>query len=590
MAQEHQQSQFFPSLTQQRKQDGAAVSGVSKARNNVYRGGGGYGPTQQSQAYQQDPPPRVNYQPPQQAYQQEPTRINYQPPLHGYNQQEPPRNNYQQEPPRNNYPQEPPRNDYTQERPLHCARKPAETQPGIIYPRPSSTTLANASFASDSTTPNAKSKLPHGLTVQELKEMTKARLQKDADEQRRRSWKGSSKKKQQYQQPPPRREVPLDVRGSPYHMDHVQQHGAPGMNIANLAYVPDRVLSSPLQGGPPGFHSVHSQSSLASGTEISQMQSFGRDGSWQQQQHAKDAWETGSVASHNSTINSEYLGSEYAMDEFTDIPFNRTRSYSNGAGIGGVDRQYEAAGNMGGFYDHGLTPNQNRRRAATLSPRLGLSYLHEDRPSFTGVPELDIPIDTSSHTPISLRQSPPQSNRARIYSENGVVGDGVTFNRPRTASAPSVSSFLAMTGEMFGEACGGLSSVGPEFNHSNSELPNSMVESILGDSSTSLPPNNSDYSSVFRNSSQDAGDAEFKNPWGGGGLGSLSIENESNLALEFGSVLSLSGISAPRDGGFAPQRDLEVSLFPSLGNNDDSVDQHQLHGIYGNQSSSGDRY
>ena len=580
---------------------------------------------------------------------------------------------YQQESSRNNY-----RSPRNMKKPIesHTSVDMAmqlQPQPGIVYPRTQAQTLRNGSFNAEPSN-DCKSKLPHGLTVKELKEMTKmvcprpqastlprgltvkelkemtkARL----DEQRRQSL-TKSKKKQHYQQPQPtRHDIPHDLRENQYHMDRSQQRGPPVTNIGShglvqermLAspshsfagpervlsspshayapqlvlsspshgYAPDRMLASPMNGyapermhaspsrgfapermpsvsshalaGPPGFQSLPSQGSLVSGLDTSQVHSFGRDGSWQQ---AKDAWESGSVASFNSTINSEFQGSECNMDELGEIQFHRTRSYPGGPGIGVPDRQYEAP-LAPVYYDNGLTPIQNRRRAATLSPRLGLSYLQEDRPFFPSIAGLSKPLDSSTHNPIPIR---PSLARTSIVRDTGSIGGDPSFNRPRTASAPTVSTFFAMTGEMFGDVCGGLSSLSavgddPEPYQSNSELPNSMVESILDESSSQAP--DSDYSSVFRCSSQEARDAGLKNPWGGDvHIGSRSLGDDAALALEFDSVLSLSGIDAPPVGYNHPPLP-PTTLFPSRGSSSNSGNgsshQHHMNGLDGKQSS-----
>ncbi|KAI2509452.1 hypothetical protein MHU86_4953 [Fragilaria crotonensis] len=652
LAQEQQQTEFFPALTQQAKSGPGALGGGAPCSHAILPG-----PSRPplEQAFPLSEAPRNNY------YQQESTRNNYR----------------------------------SSRNPLKLSEShasvemavPPQPQPVVVYPgRTQAQTQRNGSFTAEPSN-DCKSKLPHGLTVKELKEMTKmvyprpqastlprgltvkelkemtkARL----DEQRRRSL-PKSKKKQHYQQHQPvRHEVSHDMRENQYHLDLPQQRGPPVTNNGNhglvqervlaspshgyapervlaspshgyapervlaspshgyapervlpppsqgyapqlvlaspsRGYAPDRVLSSPSHcyapdrmlsspshalAGPPGFQSLSTQGSLVSGLDTSQVHSCGRDGSWQ---HAKDAWESGSVASLNSTINSEFLGSECNLDELGEIQFHRTRSYPGGPGIGVPDRQYEGSLAISGYYDPGLTPNQNRRRAATLSPRLGLSYLQEDRPVFPSITGLSMPLDSSAHSPIPIRLS-PQPHRNRIYSDNGAIGGDFGFNRPRTASAPTVSSFFAMTGEMFGDVCGGLSSLSaagddPQRYQSNSELPNSMVESIL-DESSSVAPDSSDYSSVFRCSSQDAPHSALKNPWGAGVQNEPGSLDDAALALEFDSVLSLSGIDTP-PAGYNQQQFPQTALFASLGgnNNNDSADQYHIHGLYGNPSS-----
>lgn len=579
LAQEQQQTEFFPSLALQRR-DEASVLAERFCHNGLQ-------PPGSDPSYILSEHPRNSYYPSEQ-----PRTVGYRPASNTHKTNE-------------------------LHMPVEMTTLQPQAQPGIIYPRPQAPGLVNHSFESPL---NSKSKLPHGLTVQELKEMTKARL----DEQRRRSY-PKSKKKQHYQQSlaTGRHEPPLDVRENQYNpMDHhvPQQRGPPVThnNSMNHGYVQqervlaspshgyaaasERVLASPSHGllpGPPGFQSLPSQGSLVSGLDSSQIQSFCHgDGSWQQQQlqhHSnKDAWETGSVASHNSTINSEFLGSEYNMDEFGEIPFHRTRSYPSGPRIGSSDRNYEAPLSMIGYYDPGLTPNQNRRRAATLSPRSGLSYLHEDRPSFSGVAELNLPMDPLPHTPITIRHSPVLPNRTRIYSDNGAIGGDFNCNRPRTSSAPTISSFYSMTNEMFS----GLSSMTGASGLEHNELPNSMVESILDDSNNILKPDNADFSPVFRNfSPQNTDHAGFMNPWGGESLARgterrpRDFDQDTALAIELDSVLSLSGIHASSDS-FSPRRSPQVSIFPSLGStsdngstNNSSNQYHHMNGIHGTQPS-----
>lgn len=333
---------------------------------------------------------------------------------------------------------------------------------------------------------------------------------------------------------------------------------------------------SPLPPGPPGFQSLPSQTSLSSAPEVS------RQSSWQQP--GLEAWETGSVDTHNSTINSDYLGSEsaYPMDEFGEIPFNRSRSYP--VTPAGLDRQYDAPGNMAGnssYYEH---MNPNRRRAVTMSPRT-LSHLDEDRPSCGGVAGLSIPFDSSSHNP-AFRPSPIKDNGLSGYAgvsrtfsgpTGGTMRDvNFSFNRPRTASAPSVSStFVSQTGDMFGES-NGFSSLSSDIG--NNDLPKSMAESLLGGSSNSLSRDTNDLSSVFRNSSQGAG---LKNPWGTGTLGGFSSGSaDATLARELRSVLSLS----PPVSEYTARNDPQGALFPSVSNPNGSTNQ-QLLGMYGNNSS-----
>jgi hypothetical protein len=140
---------------------------------------------------------------------------------------------------------------------------------------------------------------------------------------------------------------------------------------------------------------------------------------------------------------------------------------------------------------------------------------------------------------------------------------------------------------MFGTG-GGMASLS---SGHNDQLPSSIVESVLAGSTSSLPRDDGDYASVFRSPSQDG--TGLSNPWGATNIGGLQggVTNhhvDSQLANEFGSVLSLSGIEPP-PGSYAPRASDQVSLFPSLSNvsaptTSDSVNPHGMYG--GNTESS----
>jgi len=448
---------------------------------------------------------------------------------------------------------------------------------------------------------NAKSKLPHGLTVQELKEMTKARLQAEAAELNDKDYSGiPTNATQTYQQSPHQQQmlqssVQDGIREGPCDNTYSDQRVVPVSNTSAMGFNKDRILqpnsSSPSASGPPGFQSYASQGSLSSpGIQ-------GRD-SWHQQQHAKETWETGSVASHNSTINSEYLGREspYTPDEVSDMPFNRTLSYPSGnLGLGNVDRNFDSShaplGDGSYFDNSGL--NANRRRASTLSPRqglanlvdlsprTGLSNLHENQPSSFGtIADLSIPFDSKTHNYMPVKY--PESFLRDKHNGRNLNVNGITFNRPRTSSAPSVSTFVS--NEMFGDS--GLSGRGFYGDNVPSQ---SLVERILGDSSTARG-DNADLSSVFRSTSQDQGSDQFgQNPWGSrpGGLktGSFPGDGTASLSQRFDSVLSLRGIESSPSDSLSQLRDPEISLFPSLSGDGAQEVYRPRHDTYGSQSS-----
>eukprot|EP00548_Thalassiothrix_antarctica_P010287 CAMPEP_0194160310 /NCGR_PEP_ID=MMETSP0152-20130528/78319_1 /TAXON_ID=1049557 /ORGANISM="Thalassiothrix antarctica, Strain L6-D1" /LENGTH=595 /DNA_ID=CAMNT_0038869985 /DNA_START=492 /DNA_END=2279 /DNA_ORIENTATION=+ len=534
LAQEQQQSRFFPVLTQQRK-EGASRNDQQQqqhiAQQHVY--------VQNSTDYQQntDQQPRIVM-----------TRN------HATNEG----TSYQS-------------GEMHQAQIIYQRCQPSMTPGGNI---PDSTVTTQRQLS------NAKSKLPHGLTVQELKEMTKARLQAEAAERHDKDFvrapPSSSMTYQHHggQQHFHQQNTILEgVRDGPCDSSYPDQsHGVSKIGVSR-GFSQDHILrgaqSSQEFSGPPGFRSLPSQGSLNSSCVP------GRD-SWHQQP-SKEAWETGSLGSHNSTINSDYLGrceSPYTLDEFNDISFNRTPSYPS---TGSIDRHFENVSSGASYFEKSSGLNANRRRASTLSPRQGLSYLHENRISSFGV-DLSIPFDSEPRNSLS-------AGLDRNYEQNlnGNIGN-FSFNRPRTSSAPSVLPFVS--NDMFGDRTFSSGSI-PLSNH---DLSKSLVESILGDSlNHGTRDSNKDFSSVFRSSSQeDVGNSGELNPWGNriGGLqtvGSFPGDGNAGLLKKFDSVLSLAGESSP--GSFRRKRDPEISLFPTLSGGRKKETPSQTCGIYGDQAS-----
>jgi hypothetical protein len=213
-----------------------------------------------------------------------------------------------------------------------------------------------------------KSKLPHGLTVQELKEMTKARLQAEA----------------------------TDTVDDGRPLRTPEPHAAPALET--------RTAPPPT----PPF----------------------REG-WNPDSRPSDGWDNASVGTSNS-------------DAFPDFPedyaFNRPRSYTSdspGVGDGMIQSQASYTPGNSPYYD-AMGYAQNRRRAATLSPRLGLGHVQEDRP-------VDIPIPMPSFSGSSGLSHPPGLQARPVSAFNsgslGFARHGncaSNQNRPRTSSAVSL--------------------------------------------------------------------------------------------------------------------------------------------------------
>lgn len=292
-----------------------------------------------------------------------------------------------------------------------------------------------------------KSKLPHGLTVQELKEMTKARLQAEA----------AAEQKSLVSAPP----TPVGGGGS-------IGIGGCGSNSIGGGFRDDGVSPLPpfsAQPQPPSLRPrPHSQ---ARG---------GCDASWSYDSRS-DAWETGSV----STVASEYLGSESAYglgsfgpEEPSPGPYGRPPMMGGGVGGGGPIHNFSDAppmegvlfpGASPGFYPHhldgglgGAPPLQQRRRAATLSPRQGLSFLderHEVYPDHDTMPTLpSFGSPAALHYPSRSRHNYTTADRFHPASSGlrAPIGgsSSLDFNRPRTSSAASLPP-MSHTADEFDE-------------------------------------------------------------------------------------------------------------------------------------------
>ena len=349
--------------------------------------------------------------------------------------------------------------------------------------------------------------------------------------------------------------------------------------------------------------------------------------------------------------------------------------FSSGGGGGG--------GNVASSYsDHRQQQQQqphhhhsgwipNRPRAQTLSPRQGLSHLYEDRPMLSDGANLQPPVQHQRQLRIPLFDG-TQNNHEDGGNRNGPAGGGRSpnnhpgmvlrppqefslqdalrereatvdldshlnvgegfFNRPRTASAPTIPSFMAEQQQQqrlqqFDLGNGGGTSMDDHDLSAGvgNDLTNSVIESVLGLSDNSSARNETD--SVFRSSPvslqgtatisssqslemfgsmggasqhphlQGHAESNLHNWTGLSGTrtaspfpNQTSVEEDA-LANSLGSVLKLSGIdSMPTSGSRLVSRlDPEMSVFTrsplrSLGNGDDQsrrsdVYQTGLHDI-----------
>lgn len=214
-----------------------------------------------------------------------------------------------------------------------------------------------------------KSKLPHGLTVQELKEMTKARLQAEAADK----------------------------------VDDTRLLQTPEPHTIPTAVNETRTAPPPT----PSYHE-----------------------GWNPD-HRADGWETASTGTANSDA---FANTEYSPD----FDFNRARSYTDSQGVVHPTHVYSSSGTPP-FYDNSMSFPQNRRRAATLSPRIGLSHVQEDYPADGSMPMPSMPMSSShSHGPAIQARPVSAFTPNPPFGFPGNVNSGGNQNRPRASSAVSL--------------------------------------------------------------------------------------------------------------------------------------------------------
>ena len=450
--------------------------------------------------------------------------------------------------------------------------------------------------------------------------MTKARLQAEAAEHHDTEKQGASSlyQSQQFQMIRERASGGQDASSrdaaSPYvhgqrgHFEAVGGHVSPllvnkhitlkdtGLSVQSQRNAPgfQAGAAQQLSSCPPGFQSPPSPFASSRSHEP-QISAGSQRESWPQTR-MDGGWETASVASMNSTVGSEYLGSEAAYTPQSEeivgeIPFARSRTYPTSA-ILAEKQMFESSPSFvpsGSFFEHsgGFAPN--RRRASTLSPRPGLTHLHEDRPLLVGGTELRIPSFDASGTnrnPVFLRpQSDILSDPQTRSQSGGFISEGYqgAFNRPRTASAPTIPSFVSEQHQLQA----GYHMDTREM--SSNDLPNSIVESVLGASDPFQT--HGDFTAVVRSSPvelESAGRGEASSLGSSGSLvqgrAQLSPQisshwpnlqpgmthqpspvDEAALASGLDSVLKLSGIDGESGDNFVSRMDPEVSLFASGG-------------------------
>lgn len=421
-----------------------------------------------------------------------------------------------------------------------------------------------------------KQKLPHGLTVSELKEMTKARLQAEAAE------KPGSERPNDYLVDS-RRMSPLDFDSVPETRERAPSrdsgwnddflHRGPGStnSIPSLVQVSQQPRDSfgrqpqvsPL---PVGFHNSGSTSTFP--------------------QQKSDAWESVSVASHNSTALSENYGSEsvissgigsgYAQPPESDARYDQTNPFTGLEEVSFVSSVHTSpsTGNM--LFD--ATIGGNRRRAMTSSPRT--MSIHEDRPILHS-DELRMPSFSSSSR--GTLHSRPSGNYSPVLGfglddqylsqHPGLAPLGGTdLNRPRTFSGTSAPSRSHVTFEFNRDRANtfnGFSTARSQGDGLTDCESTVLTESFLRVSRSELEgrgnaihsdslsgalssPPGFFSGSVLPNASCNvaplttARSSDLSSTWAGGISSSFFESDLGDLADTMGSILKLSGVGSER--------------------------------------------
>lgn len=329
-------------------------------------------------------------------------------------------------------------------------------QPHNVSPHHAQPTNASVDVSSQ----GAKSKLPHGLTVHELKEMTKARLQAEAAEKRDTT--------------DPMSSVPSTVRVA---SDFRERTQSPHLT----------------SGGTPSYNANTPISLFVENNDFINI-SQSRESSWAQDARA-DAWETASV----STATSDFYGSESAYS--TGMNGVCSMEDANGVSYIGPSRSFSASNVMGGsqeppvafdssqqlnvatsgsyFDSQPAFTTPNRHRAATMSPRMGLSNLHEDRPFLSSQALLGSPKFPSSSTGLHTPRS-----RSGVLQEPFKYTQGTDFtpsrfeeNRARTSSTTSLPP-ISKTADEFGQEVGNSTRYPPQIGILPEHAPSPSVTGL----------------------------------------------------------------------------------------------------------------
>lgn len=422
-----------------------------------------------------------------------------------------------------------------------------------------------------------KSKLPHGLTVHELKEMTKARLQAEAAEKTD-AERGLS---------------PLHLEGSGSGELHevvmsrdttgrhdpvfVQQYPGAAQGEMGVILVPNMVHiqdghrppvtsfggrqfpSSPL---PPGMHGIGHQQYMVAPDQSMESIVYRTPA-------RSETWDSASVASYNSTALSENLGSESFADSDAFVSGNRTRSFTYPA-VQPVDLHppglsaapSNSLSNLpSGYGSQPTLPafdaavGGNRRRAVTLSPNTG--SFRDDRAHYFGAQagrdQLQIPQLSTRHggpmMQAQQRNYSPVLEQLGLSGGFGESGNGTMGYRSSNTRVPLPS--IPQGGTPGSGGLASLSSInGPSDlfmqEPAGTEKRVSAPPGFLGPEINFQARSNLDTAFSLVGDENDNSDAGKKDQWGVVNrpqLGSVDM-----LGNDLGTILNLSGSNRPDRG------------------------------------------
>ena len=348
-----------------------------------------------------------------------------------------------------------------------------------------------------------QNKLPHGLTVQELKEMTKARLAAEAAiEKNGRSMKpvkingqGTTTYQRKKDQSEKRHQSRKSLQNSAasWHDDpqiepnYSRQRSESQHEQSTLKNVQHHAIVSPRQQIDPQIFSPVKEAHFTYPGNLHRLP-YG-----QIQDKGIDSIDSGSVTSFNSTIASEYLGSETASTSILgpsihqsssdDLLFPRSWSYPSGNNVIHDETHKSLSGYD--FPEKTIHVGSARRRLGSSPPGFHLEVAHEDRP-FSVTEELQSVNVVGSQI----------TSGARTFDERSLKSVDSSISLSSKLQGVKSHYHNEDFNEIYNQgssSCGSMSNSFFEKNKEgphdfktlssiNGDLPNLVAESVLGSS------------------------------------------------------------------------------------------------------------